>query len=248
VPGYRQESAPTCWKFRSSRPAPHRCHAGARDEDEPGKHPVAAAGDAHGATCLSLPSACGSSADTNQVLSTACHVMPELCICLSGHARRSAHAGFSASLLRCRLRQRRREHDPRGNRTSDVAVGAAKRIWWTWRPVVPETLLVASFADCFVLTFRAVAVASKVSWTTSRCDVTGTLDRVDRVAQFTSFDIRVELAVPAGTNEDQARRALEKAERNCLISNSLKATVHLKAAVQTEPVHAPAASFFAETR
>jgi len=42
----------------------------------------------------------------------------------------------------------------------------------------PETLLVAALADCFVLTFRALARASKLSWLSLRCDVEGTLDRV----------------------------------------------------------------------
>jgi organic hydroperoxide reductase OsmC/OhrA len=95
----------------------------------------------------------------------------------------------------------------------------------------PETLLVAAVADCFALTFRAVAIASKVSWTTLTCDVNGTLDRVDRVAQFTRFDIRARLSVPPGTDESLARRALEKAERGCLITNSLKAVVQFQAEV-----------------
>ena len=102
----------------------------------------------------------------------------------------------------------------------------------------PETLLVAAVADCFVLTFRAVAHASKVSWAALRCEAGGTLDRVDRVTQFTHVDIRAHLRVPAGTNIEQARRALEKAERGCLIANSLKATIHLETEVEVaaEPV------------
>src|SRR6266705_836523 len=57
----------------------------------------------------------------------------------------------------------------------------------------PETLLVGAVADCFVLTFRAVARASKLSWTSLQCDVTGHLDRIDRVTQFTSVDIHAHL-------------------------------------------------------
>jgi organic hydroperoxide reductase OsmC/OhrA len=96
----------------------------------------------------------------------------------------------------------------------------------------PETLIVAAVADCFVLTFRAVAQASKVSWAALRCEVGGTLDRVDRVTLFTHFDIRAHLGVPPGTNVEQARRILEKAERVCLISNSLKATIHLETEIE----------------
>jgi organic hydroperoxide reductase OsmC/OhrA len=91
----------------------------------------------------------------------------------------------------------------------------------------PETFLVGAVADCFSLTFRAVARASKLPWMSLHCDVTGTLDRIDRVTQFTCFDVHARLVVPAGTDPDQARRALENAEHNCLISNSLKAEVHL---------------------
>jgi organic hydroperoxide reductase OsmC/OhrA len=96
----------------------------------------------------------------------------------------------------------------------------------------PETLLVGAVADCFTLTFRAVARASNLAWTSVRCTVTGTLDRIDRATQFTQFDIQAHLTVPAGTDPDKARRALAKAERGCLISNSLKAEVRLDAVVE----------------
>lgn len=95
----------------------------------------------------------------------------------------------------------------------------------------PETLLVGSVADCFILTFRAVARAMKLSWESLSCDVEGTLDRVERATQFTAFTLRATLTVPPGTDNEQAHRALEKAERGCLITSSLKAPVHLEAKV-----------------
>jgi hypothetical protein len=51
---------------------------------------------------------------------------------------------------------------------------------------------------------------SKLSWTSLHCNVTCTLDRVDRAMQFTHVDIQARLAVPEGTDPDQARRVLEK--------------------------------------
>jgi organic hydroperoxide reductase OsmC/OhrA len=96
----------------------------------------------------------------------------------------------------------------------------------------PETLLVGALADCFILTFRAVAKASRLSWISLDCDVTGTLDRPDRVTQFTRFDMLAHLVVPAGEDTDRARQALEKAERNCLISRSLKASFVLDVTVE----------------
>lgn len=100
----------------------------------------------------------------------------------------------------------------------------------------PETLLVGAVAGCYVLTFRAVARASRVSWTWLRCEVTGTLERVDNGAQFTAFDLRARLSIPPTMDAGQARRALEKAERQCLISTSLKAPIHLTIVIDIDDV------------
>jgi peroxiredoxin-like protein len=100
----------------------------------------------------------------------------------------------------------------------------------------PETLLVGAVADCFILTFRAVATASKFSWVSLRCDVEGTLDRIDRATQFTGFLVRASLRVPAGTDEAKARRLLERSEQACLISNSLKGESHLEATIEFDEV------------
>jgi len=91
----------------------------------------------------------------------------------------------------------------------------------------PETFLTAAVADCFVLTFRGIARASKLPWTSLVCDVTGTLDRIERVTQFSGFDLSPHLVVPEGTDLDLARRVLDKAEHNCLIASSLKGAVRL---------------------
>jgi organic hydroperoxide reductase OsmC/OhrA len=105
----------------------------------------------------------------------------------------------------------------------------------------PETLLVAAIGDCLILTFRAVARASKLTWLDLTCDVTGTLDRADGITSFTAFELAATLRVPTGTSADAARRAVEKAERGCLIANSLKAPVHLRVEIAvTDPLQAVA--------
>ena len=91
----------------------------------------------------------------------------------------------------------------------------------------PEHLLVASVADCFILTFRAIARASRLEWTDLEASAEGVLDRVDRVTRFTAFTVNATLSVPAGTDLDKAKRLLEKAEASCLITNSLHAETHL---------------------
>ena len=95
----------------------------------------------------------------------------------------------------------------------------------------PETLLAAAVADCFVLSFRAIARASKLEWKSVSAEVDCVLDRVQGVAHFTRVTTRARLVVPAGTDATRARHLLDKAEKVCLISNSLKAERHLEAEV-----------------
>lgn len=96
----------------------------------------------------------------------------------------------------------------------------------------PETLLVAAVGDCFAITFQGIARATGLSWGFLHCEVTGTLDRQDRIPQFTRFHIRARLGVPPGTSQEIAQSVLEKAERRCLIANSLKASVLLDATIE----------------
>lgn len=85
----------------------------------------------------------------------------------------------------------------------------------------PEAMLVAAVANCFILTFRAIAGASKLPWRRLECDAAGVLDRREGVTRFTELHLRARLVVPAGVAPDRARRLLEKADATCLVTNSL---------------------------
>jgi len=95
----------------------------------------------------------------------------------------------------------------------------------------PETLLTAAVANCFILTFRAIARPAKVDWLHLECTVTATLDKVEGVTQFTRFDTLATLTVAAGTDEAKARQQLERAEHVCLIANSLRGERRLEARI-----------------
>ena len=97
--------------------------------------------------------------------------------------------------------------------------------------MVAETFLVAAIVD-YVLTFRALASLSELSWISMTCEATGTVDRIERVTQFVDVRVRVRLSVAADTNAEQARRLLARAEEKCLITNSLKVVPHLDADVE----------------
>lgn len=96
----------------------------------------------------------------------------------------------------------------------------------------PETMLTAALGDCFILTFRAVAAASKLEWQALTCDVEGVLDKVERGMRFTEFRLRATLRVPAGVDEERARRVLDKSERACIIRASLVSDVRAEFTVE----------------
>lgn len=98
----------------------------------------------------------------------------------------------------------------------------------------PETLLVGAIADCFLLSFRAIARAGGLAWTSVSCSVDATLDRIDGVTRFTHYTLNADLHVPASTDEEAAEKALHKAKKTCLISNSLSAEGELKAVVHKD--------------
>lgn len=86
----------------------------------------------------------------------------------------------------------------------------------------PEMLLCATVADCFILTFRAVARAAHFDWIALDCRVEGVLERSGNTTQFTRFSTAARLAIPPGADEAKARHLLGRAEHGCLVSNSLR--------------------------
>lgn len=92
----------------------------------------------------------------------------------------------------------------------------------------PEDLLMASVANCFVLSFRAIARAAKLEWTSIECVSEGILDRVDGKTKFTHILTRAKLYLPQTQSIETAEKTLNRAEETCLISNSLSCISELK--------------------
>ena len=95
----------------------------------------------------------------------------------------------------------------------------------------PETLFTAAIANCFVLTFKAVARASKFNWTAIQCEVETILDRVERRTLFTKAIVKVKLTIDNAEDSERAKTILEKSESNCLVSNSLKTEIQQEAEI-----------------
>jgi peroxiredoxin-like protein len=86
----------------------------------------------------------------------------------------------------------------------------------------PETLFVAAVADCFILTFRAVARASKLRWRDIQCRAEGIVDHQDGATQFNEIRLHARLSIPADGDAERAEHLLDKAKKACLVTNSLK--------------------------
>ena len=95
----------------------------------------------------------------------------------------------------------------------------------------PESMLVASVANCYVLSFRAVARASRLEWESLDVSVEGVLDRIDGVTRFVAFTVEARLVLADAEKSVLARTVLDKAKRACLITNSLTAACELVAEV-----------------
>lgn len=99
----------------------------------------------------------------------------------------------------------------------------------------PEHLYVASVNSCFVITFLAIAQNSKLEVVSFSAAARGKLEKVEGAGyQVTEIAIRPRLVVRSNRDLERAGRILEKAEKNCLISNSIKTVIRLEPQIYSE--------------
>jgi len=92
----------------------------------------------------------------------------------------------------------------------------------------PEHLFVAAVNSCFMTTFLAIAENSKLEFVSFSSDAKGTLEKLDgRGFTMTEVVLRPKLLVNHARDVERAGRILKKAEKNCLISNSIKSETRL---------------------
>lgn len=91
----------------------------------------------------------------------------------------------------------------------------------------PEDLFVASANICLMTTFLAVAERAGLAFTAYESAAEGKLELVDGKFQFTEITLKPVITLVAGGDTAKAKELIEKAEANCLISNSMKAAVTL---------------------
>jgi organic hydroperoxide reductase OsmC/OhrA len=89
----------------------------------------------------------------------------------------------------------------------------------------PEHLFTASVASCLMTTFLSVAENSNLDFGYFLCHAKGKLETVEGKLVMSEVQLFPEVTVSTDSEKDKAARVLNKAEKTCLISNSIKSKV-----------------------
>lgn len=89
----------------------------------------------------------------------------------------------------------------------------------------PEHLLVAAVNSCLMTTFLAIAENSKFEFISFTCNASGKLEKVDGRYMISEITLSPELTVKNNDDKEKAMKILEKSEKACLISNSIKSKI-----------------------
>ena len=93
----------------------------------------------------------------------------------------------------------------------------------------PEHLFVAAVNSCFMTTFLAIAENSKLEFVSFSANAKGKLENLeDQGFMMTEVVLSPKLLISHARDAERAGRILEKAEKNCLISNSIKTETRLE--------------------
>lgn len=96
----------------------------------------------------------------------------------------------------------------------------------------PEHYFTAAVVSCFMTTFLAIAENSNLEFKSFECESTGVLDKVEGKFQMSEVILRPKLVLIDGSDIEKAEKILQKSERACLITNSIKTEVSLDTTIE----------------
>ncbi len=98
----------------------------------------------------------------------------------------------------------------------------------------PEHLFTAAVSSCFMTTFLAIAENSRLEFKNFSCPAKGKLSKLDGKFAMTEVVLEPILKIVNEEDREKAEKILHKAERACLITNSLNTEVFLHPVIQVE--------------
>ncbi|MEQ9221326.1 MAG: OsmC family protein [Cyclobacteriaceae bacterium] len=100
----------------------------------------------------------------------------------------------------------------------------------------PEHLFTASVSSCLMTSFLAIAENFKLEFDDFSCPAKGTLEQVDGKLLMTTITMEPTVVVKDEKNRALAEKVLQKSEKVCLISNSIKSKVIMKSTIKVAEV------------
>lgn len=98
----------------------------------------------------------------------------------------------------------------------------------------PEHLFVASINICLMTTFLAIAENSNLDYNSFTSEATGKLEKIDGTIMISEVELKPKVEVKLEKDKERALRILDKSEKNCLISNSVKTKTILNPQVSVQ--------------
>lgn len=89
----------------------------------------------------------------------------------------------------------------------------------------PEHLFTAAVSSCLMTTFLAIAENSKLDFVHFSCKSKGVLEQLEGKLMMTEVILEPTVLINNEEDREKAERVLQKSEKACLISNSIKSKV-----------------------
>jgi len=96
----------------------------------------------------------------------------------------------------------------------------------------PEHLFTAAVSSCLMTTFLSIAENSKLDFTAFSCESNGVLEVVDGKYMMSEIILSPTVTIVDEKDIARAERIVEKAEKSCLISNSIKSKVSMQVTIK----------------
>ena len=98
----------------------------------------------------------------------------------------------------------------------------------------PEHLFTAAVSSCLMTTFLAIAENSRLEFVSFKCGSKGILEKVDGKFMISEVLLFPEVIITDESQRERAERILEKSEKACLISNSIRSRVTMEVKISVQ--------------
>lgn len=96
----------------------------------------------------------------------------------------------------------------------------------------PEHLFTAAVSSCLMTTFLAIAENFKLDFKNFSCESKGKLDKVDGKFMMSEITLLPVVTISDESQRELALKVLDKSEKACLITNSVKSNVVMEPKIE----------------